>query len=184
MKRYFLIYIILFFFIGCKKNNEQIKIENFENVIFKIPEDWKVLNLKNIDSKRKAYLSSDSDTIYVEYGLYNNPFDEKKIVVSDSLIYKKIKNVSESNVFFSEDQELDNSQGIFLDNYYYYDTINSYQAKIMLPKKKSKGQMGIYIKNIDKEGNSFSIYSSKPLKGKDSLAFLNIFKTIEITTKP
>lgn len=50
----------------------------------------------------------------------------------------------------------------------------------MLPKRSIRGQMGIYLKNIDKEGNSFSIYTNRPLKGKDSLNFWKIIKTIKI----
>lgn len=162
-------------------NKEALKRETIGVVSIDIPTNWKKANIKGMDSRVTAFITSGSDTIYAEYGVYNNLFNESKIIVDDSLIYKTLKaNSAEENVVFSMNKELDNSQGVFLDNYYYYDTISNHQAKVMMPKKSKKGQMGIYINNVDGKKNHFSVYTLHPLKGADSLNFFRMMKSIKI----
>ncbi|AZB28660.1 hypothetical protein [Chryseobacterium balustinum] len=159
-----------------KKNNEKIGVVRYD-----YPSNWKKISNNSIDSKVIIYKTSNYDSIFAEYGKYNNRFNENKIIVGNDSLFQFIKSHNpNSEIILAFDEELDNNQGIFLDNYYYYDKIDNHVVKVMLPKKSKKGQMGIYIKNIDKEGNSFSIYSNRPLKEKDSLDFLKIFKTIKI----
>ena len=179
--RKFLIISLSSFLLSCNTKKDEFRKENIGKISFEIPTNWKKKDIKGIDSKITALITPDSDTIYIEYGVYNNPFNESKIIVDDSLIYKTLKenSVGES-VEFSTNKELDNSQGVFLDNYYYYDKINNHLAKIMIPKKAEKGQMGIYIANVDEKKNNFSIYTLRPLKGTDSLNFFRLKKSIQI----
>lgn len=174
--------LILLVFCSCydKKDNEIIGCVKYD-----YPSKWKRILSNSIDSKVIIYKTPNSDSIFAEYGKYNNKFDETKIIIGNDSLFQFIKsNNKNSEVILAIDEELDNNQGTLLDNYYYYDTIGNHRVKVMLPKKSKKGQMGLYIKDIDKKGNSFSIYSLKPLKGKDSLDFLEIFRTIKIDNSP
>ncbi|HCM33818.1 hypothetical protein [Chryseobacterium sp.] len=179
--RKFLIIILSSFLLSCNTKKDEFRKETVGKVSFEVPTNWKKKDIKGIDSKITTLITSASDTIYIEYGAYNNPFNESKIIVDDSLIYKTLKeNSVGENVEFSTNKELDNSQGVFLDNYYYYDTINNHLAKVMIPKKTGKGQMGIYIANVDEKKNNFSIYTLHPLRGTDSLNFFRLKKSIQI----
>ena len=180
MKKIFIISLNIFLF-SCDNKKEEFKKETIGKVTFEVPKNWKKKDIKGIDSKRTSFITSSSDTIYFEYGTYNNPFNESKIIVNDSLIYKTLKeNSFDESIVFSTNKELDNNQGIFLDNYYYYDTINNHVAKVMLPKKSKKGQMGIYFENIDRKKNNFSVYTLHPLRGVDSLNFFKLKRSIQI----
>lgn len=169
------------FLLSCNNKKEELKKEVIGVATFEVPTNWKKIDIKGIDSKIISFVTSGSDTIYFEYGAYNNTFNESKIIVNDSLMYKTLKeNSAGENIEFSIDKELDNSQGVFLDNYYYYDTISNHVAKVMLPKKSKKGQMGMYFENIDGKKNNFSVYTHHPLKGVDSLNFFRLKKSIQI----
>ncbi len=170
-----------FILLSCKGNKERFKKETLGIVHFEVPADWEKTSAKGVDSEVTAFVTSACDTVYFEYGSYNNSFDESKIIISDSVIYNALKeNSLEKNIAFSDNKELDNSQGIFLDNYYYYETISNHKTKVMLPKKNEKGQMGLYFENIDKKQNNFSIYTLHPLKGIDSLHFYRLKRSIQI----
>lgn len=172
---------LIFLLSDCNGHEERWKKETIGTVHFEVPANWKKTAANGTDSKVMAFVTPSSDTLYCEYGFYNNSFDESKIIVSDSIIYNALKeNSLEKNIAFSNNKELDNSQGIFLDNYYYYETISNHKAKVMLPKKSEKGQMGLYLENIDKKQNNFSIYTAHPLKGIDSLHFYKLKKSIQI----
>lgn len=161
-----------------KRDKLEIGTVNFE-----YPSNWNKTVSNSIDSKLIIFKTENSDSIFAEYGKYNNRFDESKIIVSNDSIFKFIKfHNPGSKVILAIDEELDNNQGIFLDNYYYYTKIANHTGKIMLPKESKRGQMGIYIKDVDEEGNSFSLYSTKSLKGNDSINLLQIFKTIKINS--
>lgn len=47
--------------------------------------------------------------------------------------------------------------GLFLNNYYMYDTINGIRVKVVQSKKVGKGITGIYIAELE-NGNSFVAY--------------------------
>ncbi|WES98726.1 hypothetical protein P2W68_03735 [Chryseobacterium arthrosphaerae] len=180
MKKIFIISLGILLF-SCDNKKEEFKKEAIGKATFEVPTNWKKTNIKGIDSKITSFITSSSDTVYFEYGAYNNPFNESKIIVNDSLIYKTLKENSFSeSVVFSTNKELDNNQGVFLDNYYYYDTINNHRAKVMLPKKSKKGQMGIYFEDVDGKKNNFSVYTLHPLKGVDSLNFFKLMGSIQI----
>ncbi|BEV03448.1 hypothetical protein [Chryseobacterium gambrini] len=179
MKKIFIISLVSLL-LNCN-NKEEFKKETLGVVTFEVPDNWKKKDIKGIDSKIISFITSNSDTIYFEYGAYNNPFNESKIIINDSLIYKALKkNSIVENIVFSNNKELDNSQGVFLDNYYYYDTISGHIAKVMLPKKSKRGQMGLYFENIDGKKNNFSIYTLRPLKEVDSLNFFKLKRSIQI----
>ena len=180
MKKLFIISLSSFL-LSCNNKKEEFKKDTIGVVTFEVPTNWKKIDMKGIDSKITAFITFSSDTVYVEYGAYNNQFNESKIIVNDSLIYKTLKeNAVGESIVFSVNKELDNGQGIFLDNYYYYDTISNHIAKVMMPKRETKGQMGIYFENVDGKKNDFSVYTLHPLKGGDSLNFFRLKKSIQI----
>lgn len=180
MKKIFIISLATLLF-SCNNKKEEFKKESMGKANFEVPTNWKKTYVKGIDSKITSFITSNSDTVYFEYGAYNNPFNESKIIVNDCLIYKTLKeNSFGESVVFSNNKELDNNQAIFLDNYYYYDTISNHIAKVMLPKKSKKGQMGIYFEDVDGKKNNFSVYTLHPLKGVDSLNFFKLKRSIQI----
>lgn len=152
------------------------------NVSFEVPKNWQhIEGYKGIDSNVIAFLIKNSkDTIFVELGKYNNPFDEENDVINDTVMYEMIKRANpETNSILAIDTIYDYKQGLFLKNYYYYDTIDGKLAKLMLPKKEKEGRIGIYFKQIDSNKNSFSIESTNNLSQKDKEYLIKVFYTIE-----
>jgi hypothetical protein len=70
------------------------------NVSFEVPKNWQhIEGYKGIDSNVIAFLIKNSkDTIFVELGKYNNPFDEENDVINDTVMYEMIKRANPETV--------------------------------------------------------------------------------------
>ncbi|MGH2667504.1 hypothetical protein [Flavobacterium sp.] len=141
-----------------------------------IPQNWKKINIQGIDSDMNAILTSSSDTILSDYGVYSEKFEETNKVFSKEQIlkYKAIK-MDVKELHSSDTPEIDQTQGTFLKEYYYYDTINKHIAKVKIPKKESQGETGIYFNSINK--NRLTIIG-RNLKSNEQNELLKAFETI------
>lgn len=177
----FIFFIISFFsLLHCNKFESE-KESKIENIQFKIPKHWKSVKGKSIDSKIFIFLINDHDSVFAEFGRFNNPFDEENNVINNIKTYNTIIRANpKTNSLLAYDSLYDYQQAIFLDNYYYYDTINEHLAKIMLPKKKHNGSIGIFFKSVDNKGNKFSIYTNNTLSDKDKEDLINVFYSVKI----
>jgi hypothetical protein len=139
--------------------------------------------IAGIDSY-SALLIKNTDTIFIEYGDYGIIDDlySRSSVVAHSDQRKTIYNTFDGDsskidgIFFSDYPEIDNDQKIFELSYYTYDTINNIICKIVRPKKRGIGIIGVYIPKL-RSGKSFSMYTNNTMAEKED-NILEIFKTI------
>ncbi|MBL3550538.1 hypothetical protein J2787_000866 [Chryseobacterium rhizosphaerae] len=159
--------------------NEEQRFTDYEiaKISFKLPSSFKFKKLNSEDSMVYGIFYNNVNKGYVYFGNYK-PFEENSFFITEEKeLYEKYKN-RELKAYFSKNQERDYKNGIFNDNYYYYDTINKNIAQIMLPKKPNKGLIGIYFDSIDSRRNKFVIISND-LSEENKKVFLKIFKTIK-----
>ncbi len=170
-----ILFLCCFLLLACSNENE-IKINN---ISFKVPKSIEILKRNAIDSD-VFYLQKNSKRIATcYYGINYSSFSENKIIVPLE-IYKILND--KKNAFIIRDSINDYKNGIFNDNYYYYDTINKNIAQVMLPKKSTKGSIGIYFDSVDVHKNKFVIISND-LNEENKKIFLEIFETIKIDKK-
>ncbi|RTZ46682.1 hypothetical protein EJ377_22060 [Chryseobacterium arthrosphaerae] len=100
----------------------------------------------------------------IYFGSYYRPFTEEYSITEEKEIYDKVS-LRGAKIYYSKYLEQDYKNGIYNDNYYYYDTINKNIAQIMLPKKSNKGSIGIYFDSVDVYKNKFAIVSTELSEG-------------------
>jgi len=170
---------LLLFINSCeKKGSNTFKTEKIGNVSFKIPSSFSLVKAKSTDTEVYDILSHQKIIGSVYRGVYYQPFVEDYSLTEEKEIYDKVKS-KETRIYYSENFEQDYKNGIYNDNYYYYDTINKNIGQIMLPKKEDRGSIGIYFDSIDRHKNKFAIISNDLSKANQK-TFLEIFKTIEV----
>lgn len=176
----FLVTLTLFTLIcSCEKNrNLAFKTEKIGNVSFKIPSSFSLVKAKSTDTEVYDIVSGKKIIGSVYRGVYYKPFVEEYSLTPEKEIYDKVKS-EETTIYYSRNFEQDYKNGIYNDNYYYYDTINKNIAQVMLPKKEKKGAIGIYLDSINSHKSKFAIISND-LSETNKKIFLEIFKTIEV----
>ncbi|WP_430614149.1 hypothetical protein [Flavobacterium sp. JP2137] len=133
---------LLFVLISCA--NEKYKIEDFKFFTMDMPLDWQSSKQRGIDSEVFYLITKNQDTVLVEMGKYSISFDEVIVVnnVKDYHLFKS-NDFPVRDMFFSDTPEVDENQGVFHHEFYYYDTINNKKAKLRIPKKNSIGRTSI-----------------------------------------
>ncbi|MDQ1097178.1 MULTISPECIES: hypothetical protein [Chryseobacterium] len=134
--------------------------------------------VKSIDTDIYDIIFHERKIGSIYYGSYYKPFVEDYSVTEEKEVYNKVSSRG-AKIYYSKYLEQDYKNGIFNDNYYYYDTINKNVAQVMLPKKSDKGLIGIYFDSVDVDKNKFVIISND-LNEENKNTFLKIFKTIKI----
>ncbi|MEK6511310.1 hypothetical protein [Myroides odoratimimus] len=76
-------------------------------------------------------------------------------------------------MFFSETPNIDENQGVFHKEYYYYEEIDYRKAKIQVPKKVGKGRTSISFNNVINQDYSILITG----KNLDSITQFRLLKT-------
>ncbi|KMQ61342.1 hypothetical protein ACM46_15000 [Chryseobacterium angstadtii] len=180
MFRLFFISFIILFISSCenKKNGTSFQKTNIQNIHFEIPETFSLKKSKSEDMVVYDIFSNGKSIGSIYFGSYYEPFHENYSITVEKEIYDKGK-VNGEKIFLSDNAQRDYKNGIFNENYYYLDTINNKVGQIMLPKRSSKGLVGIYFDSIDIHKNKFAIISTD-LSEHNKKIFLKIFKTIKI----
>ncbi len=174
-----IVYGILFISISCNKKE---KTENFEQYSMVIPSNWEKIKLKGIDSNIYLILTDRGDSIFSDFGRYSQKFEETVKVFSKAQIVKyKALGMDTEELYSSANPEIDQSQGTFLREYYYYDTIDGKIAKIKIPKKAPKGQTGINFDSVDSRKNSLTI-TAEDLSQEEQHLLLKSFTTIRFNS--
>ncbi|MDR2238014.1 MAG: hypothetical protein LBE92_17975 [Chryseobacterium sp.] len=179
MHKYLFTAILLVLINSCKKAEKMtFKTEKLGNVSFKIPSSFPLVKAKSIDTEVYDIVSDKKIIGSIYRGMYYQPFVENYSLTAEKEIYDKVRS-QETRIFYSRNFEQDYKNGIYNDNYYYYDTIHKNIAQVMLPKKGNKGLIGIYFDSIDIHKNKLAIISND-LSENNKKTFLEIFKTIEV----
>lgn len=151
---------------------------NIENVSFEVPSSFVLKKNNGVDTYVYDIFFQGKNIGSVYWGAYYKPFTEGYSITEEKEVYDKVR-LKGAKIYFSKYLDNDYKNGIFNDNYYYYDTINKNIAQIMLPKKLNKGLIGIYFDSIDLHKNKFAIVSND-LNEENKKIFLEIFKTIKV----
>lgn len=172
--------IALFILCSCKDKsvNYSFKREHIRNVSIEIPHSFSLKKSNGVDTSVYDIFFKKEKVGSVYFGSYYHPFVEEYSVTEEKEVYSKVRSKG-SGIYYSRYLDQDYKNGIFNDNYYYYDTINENIAQVMLPKKPGRGLIGIYFDSVDVHRNKFAIVSND-LSEENKKIFLEIFKTIEI----
>ncbi|MBP4139145.1 hypothetical protein [Flavobacterium geliluteum] len=170
----YMIISLLFYSCNQKDNFQEFSFDGFS---MSLPSSWKKIKVKGIDSKVNLIVTKNNDSIYFDLGQYSQEFNETNKVFSKEQIqkYDSLK-MNINGLHFSDTPEIDQAQGTFLQEYYYYDTINKKVGKIKIPKKYQQGETGIYFSKINK--NALSIVG-KNLNKEEQEILIESFKTIK-----
>lgn len=180
MIRYIFCLITLFALYSCENKNVNyfLKKEDIRNVSIEIPNNFSLKKSNSMDTYIYDVFFKKEKVGSVYFGSYYPPFVEDYSITEEKEVYAKVRSKG-SKIYHSKYLEQDYKNGIFNDNYYYYDTINKSIAQVMLPKKPGKGLIGIYFDSVDIHKNKFAIVSNN-LSEENKKIFLEIFKTIRI----
>lgn len=178
--KYAMIPLIFIFYLSCQKPKNDLVNKDFEHYSIKIPESWSPFIIHGIDSKAYGFITPSKDTIFTSFGENAIQFDETVQVFSYEQIskYNSI-GLDTKNLYYSKKPSVDEAQGAFLNEYYYYDTIDGLMAKFIMPKRLGDGFTGITFDSIDSKSNRLVLYG-KDLDTLIHFKLLNAFKTIEI----
>lgn len=181
MKSFITLIILIIVVNSCKEQEKDhiSKKLSIRNVSFELPSNFALKKSNSVDTNVYDIFFHDKNIGSVYLGAYYKPFTEDYSVTEEKEIYDKVSSKG-AKIYYSKYLDDDYKNGIFNDNYYYYDTINKNIAQIMLPKKPNKGCIGIYFDSVDVHKNKFAIVSSD-LNEENKRRFLEIFKTIKIT---
>lgn len=181
MKRVIKLIVLTIIVYSCQQKEKEYinKKMSFGNVSFEVPSNFVLKKNNSVDTNIYDIFFQEKNIGSVYLGAYYKPFTEDYSVTEEKEIYNKVSSKG-AKIYYSKYLDNDYKNGIFNDNYYYYDTINKNIAQIMLPKKPNKGLIGIYFDSIDVHKNKFSIVSND-LSEENKNKFLEIFKTIKIT---
>ncbi len=150
------------FMVSCKSAKLDRNIFKIGPITIFADKKWKLKEENGIDSEVKLLVLNNKDTITLEYGKHTYSLNEDLpsiMSLKDKREFEALagKGLEVSNLIISEKAEEEIKYGLFLNNYYMYDTINGIQVKVVQPKKVGKGITGIYIAELE-NGNSFVAY--------------------------
>lgn len=156
---------------GCtqRKQNKTVEFNFFE---IDIPSEWIVKKEKGIDSQVIYLITAANDSILLEIGKNVTRLSNIVPVAHvDSISLFKDNGILVEDISFSYAPEIDENQGIFHKEYYYYDTINNNIGKLQIPKKTGKGSTSV---NFDAIYNNTSVTITG--RNLDSLTQNNLIK--------
>jgi len=151
-------FYISFIVISCSTNIDE-KIVELEHYSLSVPGEWFLVQTDGIDSKITMLITKSTDTIYLDYGQHVQGFSEtiKVHSLESKVHFDSIDWPYRHEMIFSKNATVEERQGIYLDEYYRYDTIDGRQAKIMLPKVVGKGSTGIHFDSLNQKNEKFTI---------------------------
>ena len=168
--------LIVFVLCSCNQEKSSSKTVEIHNYSIDVPANWTTFKYDGIDSSVQGLITNNGDTIYSSFNKSAMSFDETVQVFSKAQIAKYDSlGLDTKSLYYSENPSIDESQGTFLKEFYYYDTISGFKAKIIQPKKIGNGLTGISIKGFDSESNRLTLYS----RGLDTINQFKLLKSIK-----
>lgn len=176
------ILLILVFIFACSCHKDKRKIIDFDYFSIEVPEKWEKVELKGIDSYVGGIsLNNDRDTLFFEFGS-SAPKMNEVIGVNSISNYNKLKRegFDLDNIFFSKTPDIDQNQGVFHKEYYYYKAIDSHQAKVKIPKIIGDGLTAISFDSLNLKNDKLYIYC----KNLDTINQFNVIKSFNTIKFP
>jgi|GEM_PF-1135278 len=154
-------------------------------VTIEMPSSYQYISGKGVDSYVAYILNEKKDTFEIEYGprgIIYKVFDDPPVVVDKAHKESFEKNFTSPHgpdeVVYTNTPSEDKAQGIFLKNYYRYDTVGGLLVKIVQPKRIGDGQTGMVVSDLP-DSNCLSIF----IRNADSthhLAALEMYHTVRL----
>ncbi len=170
---------------SCTTNKKEYsKTIDFKAFKIDVPISWDTLSQQGIDSYSSIIITNTNDTIEVSYGQYEGGFEDVPFLHPYSLKLKfdSLHEDYPKGIIFSKNYMLDLNQAVFLNEYYYYDTVDGFNVKIMLPKKIEHGKFGIYFDSLNSSNFKLSIVANK-IDSANHLAFYKVLTSIKVIRK-
>lgn len=182
MKKYKLLFtVFLLIILSCneKEFKKEYKIFDFKSYQILLPNNWKEIKIKGIDSEVNAIITDKNDTILFDYGKFSN-YNNEVVNVVDIKEYKKLDSLGfpVKEMYFSKIPDIDKNQGTFHKEFYYYDTIDVKVGKVRVPKVVGKGITSISFDSINNTNERLYI-SGENLDSLNQFEFIKSFKTIK-----
>lgn len=174
----FLIFLIL---LGCTPNERtDLKELEFARFAISVPSTWIRFSDQGIDSSVEGFITNKGDTVLIHYGLNAPPFNDAIQVLSmkDKIHFDSISWPYMDEMYFSDNSVVDERQGVFLREYYYYDSIDSKRTKFRLPKITGNGVVGVHFDSLTTEGHKLTLYSEN-VDLDVQVVLLEAFQTIK-----
>ena len=176
------IVLLTLFIISCResrpKNDKQTL--DFGAFTIEVPNTWKKIKRKGIDSYTGGIAIDSVDTIGFDLGVWSNSLTEQPPVIWERSSFQFPKNFDTTQVVL-----VDDLRGIDPDKYrkqtLTWDTIDGREVKVVYPRKPGKGVTGIYIDSLRQtrsEIDRFNLYGID-LKSQNQQEFLKTVKTIK-----
>jgi hypothetical protein len=155
-------------------------------ITMEIPNSFKFTKGSGVDSYVAYILNEKNDTFQIEYGkkriiygLFDYPPVAWPIGLKASMDTSSDRKVSSSEVMFTKYPDEDNREGVFLKDYYRYDTVGPLIVKIVQPKRIGDGKTGMFAGDLP-DSNCLSIYAIN-LDSARHIEALQIFHTIKLS---
>lgn len=174
-----LIIVIFGITLACSSSNQKKEVD-FEDFSIIIPSNWLKVSSNGIDSKVSFLITDKNDTIFINYGKNVGGFTETVRVHSlqSRVHFDSINWPYRHEMIFSKDATIEERQGIYLKEYYQYDTINGKRAKIKLPKMVGKGSTGIHFDSLNKSGEKLTIVGNNLNRETQDQLYLSLYSII------
>jgi hypothetical protein len=180
---------ILFLMLDCNsnKNAETQGTKEFSigRVTLKLPSTYRVIDGKGIDSYVAYIVNAQDDTFQVEYGspktiyrIYDPPPVVYPISVKPQIEKDLGRAPNSSEVVYSKIPSEDKEEGIYMNNYYSYDTLNGLIVKLVLPKRRGIGLTGMLVLDLP-DSNCMSIYARNLDSATQDTALI-LFRSIKL----
>ncbi len=153
-----MLFVSLYSLIACTKTT--ISNIDFGSFSALSPSNWRKIDLKGVDSDVYGLVTDKNDTLFIDYGKNSDSFNEVVEVRSleRKAEYDSVKFRYPPSMVFSENAEIDQAQGIYLKEYFFYEEIDGKKAKLGFPKITHNGRCLLHISKADNNGNKLSIY--------------------------
>ena len=185
MVRILLTLIFSLIIISCSRNN--YKTIDFGSFKITVPDDWNKYERSGIDSYIGGIVTDKLDTLNFDFGWYSGDISNSFPLVFDKetlkeLSSKKLALLSDTKHLIMETWS-DSNIEIDLNDYrkydVHFDSIDCFNAKIILPRNKGFGSSGIFIDRMTVDGKlKFNFYGNF-LDNSTQQKFLKALKTLK-----
>ena len=158
MKRLIIAFTFALLLTRCQ-DASKFRLVETEKFSITTPTEWRLVKIDGIDHSFTVLVTAQADTIYMNYGRDIEGFNEtiKVHSMQAKAHFDSIDWPYRHEMVFSKDAVTEERQGIYLNEYYRYDTIGNKRAKVMLPKLAGLGHTGIYFDSINARGEQLVI---------------------------
>ncbi|HLW42426.1 MAG TPA: hypothetical protein VKY82_08680 [Flavobacterium sp.] len=181
--------LFLILMISCKSKSD-FKTIDFDIFEISVPQNWKKIEMKGIDSYVGGIVTEKEDTLTFDIGLYSEDATKNNLpLVFDTknfaeFSYKEKERLKKTNhlIIDSLSEKIDFSK--YLPQKFEIEKIDCFEAKIIRPTNKGFGTTGIYIDSLEGSKKMFNklkmSFYGEDLSKETEIKFIKALKTIRL----